>query len=133
MLHMKTTADTQGLALYLDFQSYGQEILTPYWYSDSATPPNSTARTKLGEKAAAAISKVHDKQYGVQAANAGALGLGVESGTGLDYAVEVAKAKHAFVLKPRDQGLYGYLLPPPQIKAVGEEMLEGVKAIIADL
>ena len=50
------------------------------------------------------------------------------SGTSRDWARGVANIKYSFTIELRDQGQYGWLLPPEQIIPTGEEIWQGIKA-----
>lgn len=43
----------------------------------------------------------------------------------------MAKIPYVYTIELRDEGSYGFLLPPDQILETGEETWEGVKAMMA--
>lgn len=51
------------------------------------------------------------------------------SGSSRDYAKGVPGIKYSYTIELRDQGDFGFLLPPQQILATCEETWEGVKVI----
>lgn len=51
------------------------------------------------------------------------------SGSSRDYAKGVPGIKYSYTIELRDQGDYGFLLPPQQILQTCEETWEGVKVI----
>ncbi|KAK6403732.1 putative metallocarboxypeptidase ecm14, partial [Oleoguttula sp. CCFEE 5521] len=124
----------------LDLHSYSQQILYPYAYSCSTSPPGLEDLEELafglekairrsgghayevlpaceGNTIAAADSK-RDKTLLPQLENAG--------GSMLDYFYHELRVRYAYQFKLRDRGTYGFLLPKEQILPVGREVLEAV-------
>lgn len=89
---MQSVAKTQKIALYIDFHSYSQDILTPYGYTCNVLPANSASQVSLGQKAAAAIRSVHGTQYTVGPT---CQTLYATAGGSNDYAQDVASAQYA--------------------------------------
>ncbi len=54
------------------------------------------------------------------------------SGTAMDWHHGVAGIPYPYVLELRDDGEFGFLLPPEYIEPSGFEILEGVKAMALD-
>lgn len=51
-------------------------------------------------------------------------------GSSVDYVQDVVGGDYVFTAELRDTGNYGFILPPEQIVPSGEEVWEGVKALI---
>lgn len=126
---MTAVSAKQPLAQYLDFHSYGQYILSPYGYTANV-PANSAAQVDLGSKAAAAIASVYGTPFTVGLSGAT---LYPTAGSSADFATDIAGAEYAYAFELRDKGENGFVLPPDQIRPVGEEMLEGVKVMFLQM
>ena len=50
------------------------------------------------------------------------------SGGSIDWTYEVLGVKYSYALELRDDGNYGFILPPEQIIPCGEEMTDGIIA-----
>ena len=55
------------------------------------------------------------------------------TGSGVDYANDVAKAKYAFTMELRDTGNYGFVLPASQILPTSVETFEGFRYLLANM
>lgn len=126
---MNATAAKQPIALYIDFHSYSQVILSPYGYTEQL-PANSADQVSLGNEAADAIRAVHGTEFTVGPSGAT---LYTTTGSSADYATDIAGAEYAYAVELRDKGENGFVLPPEQIRPTGEEMLEGIKVLLAGI
>ncbi|KAJ7148727.1 peptidase M14 [Mycena crocata] len=108
------------IVAFLELRSYGQLLARPYAYTcDIKRLPQDAAliRAMLGTANAAKSA------YGTPFMT----GTGCEllyyatPGNVLDYVYETAGIKYAYTAFLRDTGLYGFALPPPWIRPVGEE------------
>lgn len=54
----------------------------------------------------------------------------VATGGSVDWTYDTAKILYSYAIELRDQGQYGFLLPPEQIIPSGIETFEGLKALI---
>ena len=54
------------------------------------------------------------------------------SGTSRDWAYGVPKIEYVYTVELRDEGMYGFILPPEQIIPSGEEYWEGFKAMVKE-
>ncbi|KAM3414343.1 hypothetical protein BST61_g10990 [Cercospora zeina] len=127
--HMKTVTDRQNLVQYIDFHSYGNYLLSPYGYTANV-PANSAQQVSLAERAAAAIEAVHGTEYTTGPSGAT---LYPTTGSSCDYANDVAGADYSYTFELRDTGTFGFLLPANQIRPTGEEVLAGVKVLLAGI
>lgn len=126
---MNATAAKQNLAQYIDFHSYGQYILSPYGYTNMV-PKNSADQVGLGNEAAKAIFDVHGTNFTVGPSGAT---LYPTTGSSADFATDISGADYAYALELRDKGENGFVLPPEQIRPVGEEMLAGIKVLLTGM
>lgn len=126
---MRSVASNQNIAQYLDFHSYGNYLLSPYGYT-SNVPVNSATQVSLANRAAAAIKAVYGTQYTTGPSGAT---LYPTTGSSTDYAFDVAGADYAYTFELRDTGDRGFVLPPAQIRPTGQEVLEGVKVLVAGI
>jgi len=123
---------------YLDLHSYSQQILYPYSYSCSESPPSIEDLEELGLGLAKAI-RVSRKghAYKVTSACEGNVAMinnkktrfrRIESsgGSALDWFYHELKVKYSYQIKLRDTGSYGFLLPKESIIPTGEEVLDAV-------
>jgi hypothetical protein len=123
---MTAVADKQPIALYLDFHSYGNYLLSPYGYTANV-PANSADQVGLAQQAKAAIQAVHGTEYTVGPSGAT---LYPTTGSSADFAHDIADAEYAYCIELRDKGQNGFVLPPEQIVPTGQEVLAGVKVLL---
>ncbi|KAF2819300.1 hypothetical protein CC86DRAFT_375160 [Ophiobolus disseminans] len=134
----ETEYNNVDVVAYLDLHSYSQQILYPYSYSCSETPPSIEDLEELGLGLAKAIRisrKGHP--YKVTSACEGNVAMvnnkktrfrRIESsgGSALDWFYHELKVKYSYQIKLRDTGSYGFLLPKESIIPTGEEVLDAV-------
>jgi len=120
----------QGIALYIDWHSYGQYILSPWGFSCSQVAENSMELVDLAAGTANEIASVYGTNftYGPTCQT-----LYATNGVSLDYAYAVANATYSYAFELRDEGDFGFVLPPEQIRPTGEEMYEGITYMMANL
>ncbi|CAK1367024.1 Metallocarboxypeptidase A-like protein [Cercospora beticola] len=126
---LKTVTDRQNLVQYIDFHSYGNYLLSPYGYTPNV-PANSAAQVSLARRAAAAITAVYGTGYTTGPSGAT---LYPTTGSSTDYAHDIAGADYSYTFELRDKGQFGFLLPANQIRPTGEEVLAGIKVLIAGI
>ncbi|XP_053327651.1 carboxypeptidase O-like [Spea bombifrons] len=110
---------------YLTIHSYGQYILLPFGYTYQPSE-NHAELTKVAETAAAKIKGVHNKIYTVGSSS---VVLYNNSGSSADWAGDL-KIKLSYTFELRDNGTYGFQLPPDQIAPTCEENTVAVMSII---
>ncbi|GAA6025853.1 hypothetical protein JCM11491_003244 [Sporobolomyces phaffii] len=109
----------------LDLHSFGEQLLYPYSSDCSNPPPTAENLFECLLAGSKALKAVHGRTWQVgESCQVGIKG----GGEGLDWIYDVAKIPWSFTAQLRG-GVYGFLLPPTQIRASGEEFAEAVKAI----
>lgn len=116
--------------MYMDIHSYSQLWMYPYGYTCSGQVPESAKYDSLSKGAVAAIKSVHGTTY-----TAGPICQTIYqvSGDSVDYALENANATYSMTVELRDEGDYGFILPPEQIKPTGEEMWAGLSYVLTNM
>lgn len=134
-VYLNETRATHPIYAYIDLHSYAQEILYPYAYSCDILPRDEENLLELAYGLGQAIRLKTGKYYDVIKAcqDKGAdLLPSMGAGSALDYMYH-NKAYWAFVLKLRDSGTHGFLLPSKFITPVGKEIYASVKYFAAFL
>lgn len=127
--YLNDTKHQHPIYAYIDLHSYAEEVQYPYAYSCTQLPRDEENLLELAYGFSQAIRLTSGKVYGVLSACEGrGADLLPEYGAGseLDYMYH-NKAYWAFVLKLRDTGTRGFLLPPTAIPPVGEEIYSALK------
>lgn len=111
---------------YMNFHSYSQLWMSPYGYTANK-PKDFNAQDGGSAAAVEALTKVYGTQY--EHGNI-ATTIYVATGGSVDWTYDTAKILYSYAIELRDQGQYGFLLPPEQIIPSGIETFEGLKALI---
>jgi len=119
------------MKMFLTIHTFGQMIILPYAYTN--TPPKDLARLqKIGQAAIDAFKNVGKKQYYM--GNTQQLGLGLVSGSIVDWVRDVAKVPNAFAfeLQPRGVDAFrgGFNPPSSYIRPSGEETVAAFVAMM---
>lgn len=127
---MQDSSD-RALTGYLDLHSYAQTILYPYALSCDVEPRDEETLLELAIGGSKAIKAVTGEYYDAESAcNAdGHLSLPMSSGNAgaaLDW-VYHRDVHWAYVLKLRDTGSYGFLVPKEEIVPTGREIVAFVQ------
>ena len=149
----ETEQNRAEIVAFLDFHSYSQQVLYPYSYSCTSTPPLLENLEELAIGIAKAIRLTNGHSYGVTSACEGSVvendenkknNVGgkkntqrdkhriwprMESGGGsaLDWLYHEIRVRYAYQIKLRDTGSYGFLLPSRNIVPTGKEVFSAVK------
>lgn len=133
--YLNETKHSHPIYAYIDLHSYAQEVLYPYAYSCDILPRDEENLLELAYGLSQSIRLKSGKYYQIFKAcqDKGAdLLPSMGSGSALDYMYH-NKAYWAFVLKLRDSGTHGFLLPSKYIIPVGKEIYSSVKYFAAFL
>ncbi|XP_023302233.2 carboxypeptidase B, partial [Lucilia cuprina] len=120
MLNMK-----DYLGAYISFGGYGQEIAYPWGDADFVTD-NQRNLHKVGRKAMANFRKLNQAEYRVGSSYRLKLARAGNSADWVQYHINPQYVYNVFL---KDQGRYGYLMPPHYIVESGEEAYEFMKTI----
>lgn len=115
-----------NLVLMLSLHSYGQVLLYPWGYTDEVAP-NTPKMKRAGKRFAQGASILYGTKYAVL--NSGS-GFYYASGTTDDWAKGVLKTPFSYTLELRDEGNYGFNLPPNMIDPTSREVWKGVKKML---
>lgn len=112
-----------GLAAGLDIHSYGQLILRNYGYTTQPCPDEARF-ANIGDTIAQKMNAVYGTNYVSQRSGDFYPTMGAMD----DWFYLSAKVL-GMTIELRDQGTYGFLLPPSQIIPTGQELAKGILAL----
>ncbi|KAL9927061.1 zinc carboxypeptidase [Glossina fuscipes fuscipes] len=114
--------------IYLAFHSYSQLLLSPYGHTEDP-PENYADLLEIGGAFATAIESLPYKtpyRYGSTATT-----IYIASGSSVDWVYDNFDAVNvAYTIEFRDQGRFGFVLPPAQIIPNCEELMAGMLALV---
>ncbi|KFB45618.1 AGAP008370-PA-like protein [Anopheles sinensis] len=116
------------IELHLQFHSYGQYILLPYGYQGADYPDNYSDQMEIAKAAADGFATRYNTRY-----TYGTIAdvLYVDSGSTTDWSHGYHKTPLSMCFEFRDNGPYGFVLPPDQIIPNAEETLDAMIAMLA--
>ena len=142
----ETVHDRTRFVGFLDLHSYSQQVLYPYSYSCTASPPSLENLEELAIGLAKAIRLTNGAKYGVTSACEGSVTVGEEGapatrpdgsrlwprmetggGSALDWFYHDVGVRYTYQIKLRDTGSYGFLLPSSFIVPTGQEAVSVVR------
>ncbi|XP_069947767.1 carboxypeptidase B isoform X2 [Cherax quadricarinatus] len=110
--------------MYFSLHSYAQLWLTSYGYTEQL-PANYDEQYRVAGVSVRALEAVHGTKY-----NYGNIAdvIYLAAGSSADWVYDSAKVQYSYGIELRDEGDYGYLLPPEQILPTAEETWAGIIA-----
>jgi len=111
----------------ISVHSYSQLLLYPYNYAEGEYPDNKAEHDTLGSNMQVAMRDLYNKTY---IYGQGAETIYVCTGVTTDWTAGVAGIDINFTFELRDEGEYGFLLPPDQIIPTAEELLAAFKVLV---
>ena len=121
--------DENGIKLYIDWHSYGQYIMSPYGYNCTIYAESLGRHTKLAALTGEAIRRGGNGTtftFGPSCST-----LYATTGSSVDYIYDVGKADWSYTIELRDNGDYGFVLPPEQIRGSVEEQWAGMQVMLS--
>ncbi|XP_070579140.1 carboxypeptidase A1-like [Ptychodera flava] len=122
--YIKQKSKSQKFVYFQDIHSYSQLYLVPWGYKYEH-PKDYDANMAMGKAFADALRAVHGTNYTVGTPPDV---LYRASGIAVDWGYGGGGIKYSGSLELRDQGQYGFLLPPEQILPTAEETYAGMIA-----
>ncbi|KAK4873403.1 hypothetical protein RN001_015432 [Aquatica leii] len=124
------TSISSQLDAYISFHSYSQLLLIPFGHQGLEKPPNNDELHRIGRVAVAKLFERYGTNYTV--GNIPDV-IYVASGGSMDWVAGLHKVKMAYTFELRDEGRYGFVLPPDQIVPTGQETLDALIVMIEEL
>jgi murein tripeptide amidase MpaA len=122
--------DLNGIKLFIDWHSYGQYILGPWGFNCTIVPSEIGEHIQLSSLTSAAI-----RDYGGYGTTftfgPSCSTLYATTGSSVDYVYGPGRADWSYTIELRDTGNFGFVLPPAQIRASGEEQWVGMQVILS--
>lgn len=114
---------------FIDFHAYSQMWFIPWGYTTRRTR-DYFEQMRVAKAAANALTRKHGTRF--QYGSSSTL-LYPASGGSEDWTYGTLGVRYSFSVELRDEGRYGFLLPPNQIIPTGMETFEGLKALVKEM
>ncbi|GAA6057853.1 hypothetical protein JCM3770_002720 [Rhodotorula araucariae] len=111
---------------FFDVHSFGQMLLFPYAYSCKVKTADEENHYEAVLQAAKALKDVHGRQF--ETGSVCDISL-TSPGMSVDWSYASAKIRWSFGAELRDGGVFGFLLPPSQIRPSGEETSAALRSL----
>jgi len=128
--YILSTANETNWTAFITLHSYSQLWMTPYGYSATILPPDYTEMMEVANKALNALTAVNGTEY---LAGSAAQILYPSSGSSRDWAKGEGGFKYVYTIELRDQGRYGFVLPPEFILPTAVETWAGIQVVARSL
>ncbi|CAG9832795.1 unnamed protein product [Diabrotica balteata] len=125
--YMSTVVDE--LLLFITFHSFSELILLPYGYTSDHLD-NYNVTYPVAVKGAKALAERYGTDYYV--GDIVESGIGIATGSNMDWVKGVYHVPFAYAYELRDQGRYGFILPPEQIIPNSLEVLDSLLTILEE-
>ncbi|KAF5018999.1 hypothetical protein F66182_9017 [Fusarium sp. NRRL 66182] len=109
---------------------YGQYILSPFGYKETLYAPELGKWTKASALVSEAIRDSSEDRTTFTFGPSGAV-LYVTTGAAPDHVYSVGEADFSYTIELRDNGQYGFVLPPEQIRPNVVEQWAGQKVLLS--
>ncbi|XP_022817990.1 carboxypeptidase B-like, partial [Spodoptera litura] len=121
------TEKKQNLRFYFSFHAYGQKLIIPY--ADRINHlDNYGEMENFGKQAILKMYKMYGTKYGI-GTTYDTLGLRI-SGNSASWVKRIHGVRYVFTFLLRDEGTYGFALPPNQILPTCEETVSGLTELM---
>ncbi|KAF9794650.1 hypothetical protein SFRURICE_016451 [Spodoptera frugiperda] len=121
------TEKKQNLRFYFSFHAYGQKLIIPY--ADRINHiDNYGEMENFGKQAILKMYKMYGTKYAI-GTTYDTLGLRI-SGNSASWVKRIHGVRYVFTFLLRDEGYYGYALPPNQILPTCEETVSGLTELM---
>ncbi|GAA95022.1 uncharacterized protein L969DRAFT_65070 [Mixia osmundae IAM 14324] len=120
--------EANDVTAYLDVHSFGQQLMFPFSYSCEVQPGDAENLYEAALDTAKAIRSVHGSVF--ETGSRCEISY-TAAGDSLDWTYGAAGVVWSYAAELRDLGVYGFLLPPEEIKTVGQESLAGLLDLAA--
>ncbi|KAK4881666.1 hypothetical protein RN001_004985 [Aquatica leii] len=119
-----------NIEAYIGFHSYSQVLMIPFGHAGLEVPANNVELKRIGNITATKLSEKYNTKYRV--GNIPEV-MYVGSGGSSDWVLGTNRhIPYVYTFELRDQGKYGFLLPPDQIIPTGEETFDAVIAMMKE-
>jgi hypothetical protein len=116
--------DDAGIRLFVDWHSYGQDILSPFGYKETLYAPELAMWTKAANLASQEMRASSPNGTTFTFGPSGAA-LYVTTGAAPDHVYSIGEARFSYTIELPDTGENGFVLPPDSIRPVVEEQWVG--------